>query len=196
VLDVCCGTGILASELAARGYLVTGIDASAAMLDVARERLGPEADLVHAAVPALPVEGTFDAAVSTFDGLNYLTPGELAETIAAVAARLRPRGWLVFDLHTDAMLEFTAANPVVAGNGFVISSRVDAGSRACETTIEVSAADGESFSESHRQWFHADADVRTALEDAGFAGVAVTDEYTTTPPGAETFRATWISRLA
>ena len=29
VLDVCCGTGLLAAELTARGYRVTGVDSSA-----------------------------------------------------------------------------------------------------------------------------------------------------------------------
>ena len=51
--------------------------------------------------------------------------------MAAVAGWLRPAGWLVFDLHTDGMMDFTIANPVVAGtsagNDFVISSIVDPG---------------------------------------------------------------------
>ena len=42
VLDLCCGTGLLAGELIARGYRVVGVDASDAMLALARERLGPE----------------------------------------------------------------------------------------------------------------------------------------------------------
>jgi len=46
-----------------------------------------------------------------------------------VADRLRPGGWLVFDLHTDAMMDLTISNGVVAGraaeNDFVISSAVD-----------------------------------------------------------------------
>ena len=40
VLDLCCGTGLLAGELIARGYRVVGVDASEAMLALARERLG------------------------------------------------------------------------------------------------------------------------------------------------------------
>ena len=40
VLDLCCGTGLLAAELIARGYRVVGVDASEAMLACARERLG------------------------------------------------------------------------------------------------------------------------------------------------------------
>ena len=82
VLDLCCGTGLLAGELIARGYRVVGVDASDAMLAVARERLGAEAALSRMTLPDLTVEGVFDAAVCTFDGLNYLTPDELRLTAA------------------------------------------------------------------------------------------------------------------
>ena len=41
VLDLCCGTGLLAGELIARGYRVAGVDAADAMLALARKRLGP-----------------------------------------------------------------------------------------------------------------------------------------------------------
>ena len=199
VLDLCCGTGLLAGELVARGYRVVGVDASESMLALARERLGTEVALSRTTLPDLAVEGIFDAAACTFDGLNYLSPEELRLTMSAVALRLRPAGWLVFDLHTDGMMSFTIANPVVAGesakNEFVIESTVDPVARTCDTTIEVTRArDGDPFTEHHRQYFHRDADVRTALEDAGFAVSAVGDEYTHEPPDASTMRATWIAR--
>jgi predicted TPR repeat methyltransferase len=199
VLDLCCGTGLLAGELIARAYRVVGVDASEPMLALARERLGPEVVLDRVILPDLRIGRVFDAAVCTFDGLNYLTPGELQRTMAAVAHRLRPAGWFVFDLHTDAMMDFTISNPVVAGasagNDFVITSVVDAGARTCDTRIELARLrDGEPFSEQHRQYFHPDADVRTALHDAGFAGTAVCDEYSHQPADASTLRATWIAR--
>jgi SAM-dependent methyltransferase len=199
VLDLCCGTGLLAGELIARGYQVVGVDASDAMLALARERLGPEVELSRTTLPELEGDGVFDAAVCTFDGLNYLTPDELRLTIAAVALRLRPAGWLVFDLHTDAMMNFTVSNPVVAGESdgtaFVISSTVDPDARTCDTTIELMRPrDGDSFSEQHRQHFHADADVRICLQAAGFAVIAVGEEYTHEPVDASTLRATWTAR--
>ena len=194
VLDLCCGTGLLAGELVARGYRVVGVDASDAMLDLARERLGPEVTLRRMTLPDLAVEGVFDAAVCTFDGLNYLAPDELRSTMGAVAARVRPAGWLVFDLHTDGMMSFTISNPIVAGrsagNDFVISSSVDPGARTCDTTIELTRPrDGDSFSEQHRQYFHADADVRASLQGAGFAVIAVSEEYTHEPADGSTLRA-------
>ena len=42
VLDMGCGTGRLACELAARGHRATGADPAAAMLDIARNRPGGE----------------------------------------------------------------------------------------------------------------------------------------------------------
>lgn len=199
VLDLCCGTGLLADELISRGYRVVGVDASEAMLALARERLGPEVTLSRTTLPDLAVDGVFDAAVCTFDGLNYLTPDEFRSTLAAVAIRLRPAGWLVFDLHTDGMMNFTISNPIVegesAGNGFVISSIVDPGARTCDTKIELTRPrDGEPFSEQHRQYFHTDADVRASLQDAGFAVTAVGEEYTHEPADASTLRATWTAR--
>ena len=199
VLDLCCGTGLLAAELIARGYRVVGVDASGAMLACARERLGARVALHRHVLPELTIEGVFDAVVCTFDGLNYLTPDELRLTVAATARRLRPAGWLVFDLHTDAMMDFTISNPNVAGtsagNDFVISSIVDPDTRTCDTRIELTRPrDGDPFSEQHRQYFHTDADVRACLHDAGFAVTAVVEEYTHQPADASTLRATWTAR--
>jgi ubiquinone/menaquinone biosynthesis C-methylase UbiE len=50
-LDVACGTGFLTRHL---GGDVTGLDQSAAMLAIARERLPSGAELVQAEVPPLP----------------------------------------------------------------------------------------------------------------------------------------------
>ncbi len=197
VLDVCCGTGRLAVELVLRGYAVTGVDSSATMLEVARRRLGESASLEQAHLPDLVVGGPFDAAVSTFDSLNYLSPGDLRATLSGVAERLRPGGWLVFDVHTDAMMQFTLANPVVEGvdgeHTFAITTEVDVGDRSCLTRIELSGA-GESFGETHRQFFHDEATLREALGAAGFEVTAVTDEYTDEPARRDTLRATWVAR--
>ena len=199
VLDVCCGTGLLAGELAALGYQVVGLDGSEAMLARARRRL-PEVRLVRSTLPALAVEGVYDAAVCTFDGLNYLTPADLSSTFSALSRRLRPAGWLVFDVHTDAMMAFTASRPVVRGeqgeHRFVISSVVDTRARTCDTRIEITPMHGSAFSEQHRQYFHRAADMRSSLVDASFEVSAIRDGYSERPVDASALSATWIARRA
>ena len=200
LLDVCCGTGLLAAELLDRGYLVTGVDASAAMLARARRLLGPDVDLVPATLPDLPVPGGFDAAVSTFDGLNYLAPADFRRTLSAVAAHLRPGGWFVFDLHADAMLDLAESTPAVEGEqdgtSYVIRYTVDRAARTCCSRIDVTGAGVEPFTEEHLQHLHSDDAVRSALAGAGFELVAVTEEYTDVPADEQTLRATWIARRA
>jgi SAM-dependent methyltransferase len=199
VLDLCCGTGLMAKALIRLGYRVTGVDGSPAMLARARRLLGQDTVLIQQVLPDLTVGGVFDAAVSTFDGLNYLTPAELASTLSAVGRRLRPGGWLVFDVHADAMLDFARSHPVVEGEAdgkrFIIRNDVDVRARVCVTRIDViGETEGDTFSERHRQYFFSPTDVRRALSDAGFGPPSLTDEYTDRPADRSTLRVTWVCR--
>lgn len=198
VLDVCCGTGLMTAELAALGYEVVGVDASAAMLERARRLLAPGTVLVRQTLPDLTVAGVFDAAVSTFDGFNHLDPPAFRATLVALAERIRPGGWLVFDVHTDAMMRLMVDNPLLEGEAdghrFTLSTVVDARARTCETRIRLSSAGVERFTERHRQWFLPDDEIRSALAAAGFGGVSVTHEYERRPLDAASLRATWVAR--
>jgi SAM-dependent methyltransferase len=197
VLDLGCGTGLLDAELIGRGYVVTGTDASTAMLDRARALLGPDVPLLHQALPAIEVDGVFDAAISTFDALNYLAPADFAATISRLGALVRAGGWLVFDLHTDTMLELAAQNPAVAGeesgHRFTLTHEADIAGRTCASTIVVER-DGASFTERHVQYFHSDALVRSSLREAGFIVERHCAEYTDAPADDQTVRATWVAR--
>lgn len=199
VLDICCGTGLMTAELLARGYALVGLDASPAMLELARDRVGPSVPLVEATLPDLPVESVFDAVVSTFDGLNYLSLPDLELSFAALADCLRPGGWLVFDVHGDATLDFLLGHPVIEGSdatrSFTLTSSVDLPSRVCQTTIDLVGARGtDSFTETHEQRVHSTDEVRRALTSVGFDVIGVHDEYSATPAGPQTLRATWIAR--
>jgi ubiquinone/menaquinone biosynthesis C-methylase UbiE len=66
ILDAGCGSGPIAAVLRDRGAVVTGFDSSARMLEVARRRLGPDADL-HLADLAGPLpfdDGAFDDVIA------------------------------------------------------------------------------------------------------------------------------------
>ena len=99
-LDLACGTGALTAELQARGLTVTGLDASAEMLDVARERL-PGMRLVQADLRDFALHERFDLVTCVFDSLNNLTEeGDLGRALERMAAHLCPGGLLAFDVNT------------------------------------------------------------------------------------------------
>lgn len=100
VLDVACGTGLVAAELRSRyGCQVIGLDQSAEMLALARRRFvaDPSVTLVRSAAQALPFE---DASV------DHLTVTYLLRYVDDPAAQLRELVRVIRPGGTFASLEF------------------------------------------------------------------------------------------
>jgi SAM-dependent methyltransferase len=93
VLDVACGTGNAALAAARRGATVTGLDASARLLEVARDRAAAEeadASFLLGDMQALPFEdGTFDLALSIF---GVIFAEDASAALAEMLRVLRPDG--------------------------------------------------------------------------------------------------------
>ena len=101
VLDVCCGSGHVTGELVKRGYSVTGVDSSAALIGIARREL-PQVKFELQDVRHLKVKGPFDAALSTFDSLNHiLSLEDLHAVFSGVHEVLRAGGLFVFDMNLE-----------------------------------------------------------------------------------------------
>lgn len=94
VLDVGCGSGPILADLRERGAIVTGVDASAGMLEQARARLGSGADLrVADLAEPLPFDdGAFDDVVAS-QVLHYLK--DWGPALAELHRVLTPGGRLI-----------------------------------------------------------------------------------------------------
>lgn len=85
VLDVACGSGVIAKYAAKRGASVTGVDLAPRMLQLAA-RLNPECIFREASVDSMPFEdGAFDALVCAF-GIGHFPdpPAAVAECARVV----------------------------------------------------------------------------------------------------------------
>lgn len=104
-LDLGVGTGFFAERFLRRfpRAALVAVDGAAAMVALARARLGPLAERVRFAVGdfrelerLVPAEGPLDVAFTSF-ALHHLTRADKAALVRAVRERLRPGGWFLND---------------------------------------------------------------------------------------------------
>jgi SAM-dependent methyltransferase len=102
VLDWGCGTGGHAIPLSRRGYEVTGIDRSASMLALAREKAaarGAAVRWVEGDMRTAAVEGVYDAGLLMFAVLGYVTEtSEVVQVLRNCRHHLKSGAPLVFDV--------------------------------------------------------------------------------------------------
>lgn len=109
ILDAGCGAGTLSAALRDSGADVTGIDASTGMLELARRRLGDDADLrvVDLSCPLPFADGGFDDVVASLV-LHYLE--DWGPTLAEMRRVLRPGGRLIASVQ-HPFVDYAIQNP-------------------------------------------------------------------------------------
>ena len=132
ILELACGTGILAIHLARSGYIVLGIDRSPEMVSIASMK-GQHVKGVEFAIADmrnLDLEPEFDAALCMFDSLNYLTAlEEVSDVLQSVSSILRDDGVFIFDFNRPLIYS--------AHNGETLKKHVEDGILLQELHYEV-----------------------------------------------------------
>ena len=174
VLDLCCGTGQLARALTARGYSVTGLDGSEAMLRFARENT-PAAEFILADARDFSLPSAYHGVVSTFDSLNHiLRPDELTSAFCCVRAALADGGLFVFDLNMEEgyQTRWRGSFGIVEANHVVVarsSYRPDERIGQMDFTLFFLEDGWQRTDFTLTQRCYSEAEVTSALAAAGFA---------------------------
>ena len=108
VLDLCCGVGRHALELARRGYRITGVDRTQAYLDMAAAAAGPESlsiELVREDMREFRRDESYEAVINLFTSFGYFEdPRDDQRVVDNIYASLRPGGVLVMQLMSKEVL--------------------------------------------------------------------------------------------
>lgn len=176
LLDLGCGTGNATAPMLRRGYAVEGLDASPAMLAVARRKL-PEVVFTEGSFEAFDIGRRFALVYSVFDSLNNLLSDAAFDlALRRVHAHLEPGGVLVFDVNTSQGLRDLWQGGVASGWADDVyyrwAYRYDEES-GLATVAAYCETPTEAFTEHHQERGYDEPDLRRLLSAAGYVDVDV-----------------------
>lgn len=187
VLDVPCGHGRHAVELAGRGCRVTGVDLSAEALALARQSAAAAAapiELFECDMRQLPPGAMFDAALTLGNSFGYLGPEGTADFVRAVAAALRPGGrWLINSgtVAESIIPKFRAEFDHPVGDiGFHVRNEYLAAESCLHSTFDFTVA-GQTETREIWHWVFTAGEISRMLASAGLAAQALYSSPTREP---------------
>lgn len=175
VLDLACGQGRHAVELAARGFRVTGADISQPALTVARERAaacGVEVELVRLDMRALDAVSEFSAVCNFATAFGYYPhEKEDLEVLRRVARSLASGGGFLIDTMNRQWLarnfEPRARRTLENGTVVVEERNYDASTSRSSATWTLTRSDGARSELRHSMRIYTCAELCGMLAEAG-----------------------------
>lgn len=180
ILDLCCGTGQISAGLSERGYQVTGLDGSAAMLRFAREN-APAVDFVHGDARTFQLPQAVSCVISAFDSLNHvMTLDELTEVFRHVYDVLTEDGIFLFDLNIEDASELVGntLDIIEDDHACIVRSSYNQIQKLKRYDVTMFLLENESWQRTDQtlfQRYYGINDVLGALADAGFLRVKTYD---------------------
>lgn len=183
ILDLCCGTGQLVQQLVVKGYQVTGLDGSEAMLSYARDNV-PEAQFILSDARFFELPSSFDAVVSTSASFNHvINLEELKLVFQNVYAALRANGLFVFDMNLEERYQSTLWNGYMQGDikddyAWAMKQRYCPDEKIGQiqtTTFQLIEGNWHRRDSSWLVKGYSQSDIQSLLENVGFREISVYD---------------------
>lgn len=214
VMEIGCGTGAHASEMARLGFELEGVDMSEGMLEAAEARLSSldpalasKLSFSRGDARTVRLGRKFDAVISLFHVMSYQTSNDdLAAAFTTAREHLEPNGVFVFDcwygpavlrqwpsitekhLSDEATEVFRRAEPVIHAN----ENTVDV-NYTVTVTDKLTRAE-EVLKETHHMRYLFTPEIELALETAGMKLVDSRGWMSDDAPGFETWGACFVGR--
>lgn len=190
ILDLACGTGNLAVELANRSHLVHGIDISPQMIAITNSKSTGLSNVSFEVqdMTRFCVDDKFNIATCTFDSINYLLNTDSVKAMFfRVALALYESGLFVFDSNTDRLYVIRHKGTherELGGESFIQRLSYDSAKREATTIFEFS----DGVVEVHRQRPYDLAELKPILAEAGFSILHVYSGFDKKPYNTESER--------
>lgn len=190
VLDIACGAGRHAIELAKRGYCVTGNDLSSYLLEEARnESTKCEVSLQLTCRDMRHIDSVsqFDLVVQLFTSFGYFeAPDDDIRVLQNVYHALKSGGWYVLDLINPEHLakHIVTESDRKAEDLSVHEKRVLAG-RNITKTISITSPDHETFSFTESVRLYSKDEILLLLGKCGFSVSGIAGNYSGEPFDSE-----------
>lgn len=183
ILDVPCGTGRIAIELAGRGHRVTGVDLTPTFVEAARARAadrGLDLDLRVGDMRSLDLEeGAYDASMCFWGSFGYFDAEGDEAFVRGVARALKPGGRFLIDT-PSAETVFPAFRErnwwEVDDVTLMMHTEYVVGTGRVETDWTYVMPDGNRVSQRSSIRLYSVAELSSLLERAGFSSFRATDD--------------------
>jgi len=181
ILDVGCGTGRHAIELARRGYSVTGIDLSKSQLERARQKAaqaGVAVEFVQQDARRLAFAAEFDVALMLCEGaFSLMETDEMNfQILQGVAAALRSGGKLIFTTLNALYPLYHSVDQLMnsaAGEERSSGSRFDLRTFRMHSVFEFTDDSGNRRSLPCNERYYAPSEMSWLLSSLGFRSIEI-----------------------
>ncbi|MDX2086672.1 MAG: methyltransferase domain-containing protein [Kofleriaceae bacterium] len=185
VLDIGCGYGRHAMELAARGFHVVGLDMSTPLLVRGGEeanRRGLDINFIRGDMRELDFDAQFDGAYCLFSTFGYFDDETNKKTISNIARALKPGGRLMIEiLNRDYIIADLPTRVWWEGEGCVVLEEVELNyfSSRIQVNRSVVFDDGRQLEQEISVRAYSLHEVGKLLHSAGFRVLEVSGGYHT-----------------
>lgn len=186
ILDTACGTGNITIPMSKLGYRMTGVDLSSDMLAIAESKARQNKQNIkfyNQDIACLNINENYDAVLCMCDGVNYIIEEEkLQSYFNLVYQRLEKQGIFIFDISSYNKLNTLLGNNILFEEKdniyYIWENQFDENDHTLEMHLTFFAPDKglyRKFEEWHLQKAYQQADLKKALEKAGFSKICSYD---------------------